>query len=488
MERVSKHFGRTRALHDVTLYVAPGEVVGLAGANGSGKSTLLKLLTGDLRPDEGCVMVDGEAVTLRSPADAISLGIALVAQEVPLAPDLSVVENVMMGRAQQKYGFVRWKRMRAAAEGPLGAVGYRGPANAPLQTLDANERQMVAVAQALTKGARLVALDEPTSSLSNDEVGVVMEMISRLAAAGVAVILISHRASELYASASRIAVLRDGELVHDGPAAELDETDLTHLITGSADDERSPHVPTERGESRLTVKGVSSSVLRTVNLEMSAGTIVGITGLVGSGRSELLAACFGLHAITSGRVLLNQTEVGMRRPRSALSMGAIYVPPDRKLSGVLLDQSVARNIALTAHTSLFGTRMSTPRSESRLASELCSQFRISCPSVATPVRSLSGGNQQKVLLARAAAVGPTVWLLDEPTRGVDIGAKQDIHRALRSAAISGALVVVATAETTDLVELCDRVIVMSAGAVVADLTGDDCNESTITRNALGAQT
>jgi ABC-type sugar transport system ATPase subunit len=521
---VRKRFGGVRALRGARMELSrPGVVHGLIGANGSGKSTLLGILSGQQRPDAGTVAIDGAEVVLSSPLAALRHGIAMVAQETALAPDLSIAENVFLGGrlVRRRVRGIDWRATNARAAALLGELGLHEDPATPVSRLRPDRRQMVEIARALSLDARILILDEPTSSLGDDEVAALFAAVRRLQGRGVSTIFVSHRLPELLALSDELTVLRDGETVAAGPVAAFDADRIVEAMVGPAGAERAgrrtrppaPSRPRDAGASgddapapgdgaataaapaaqtaapapapALRLRGLAApGLLSGIDLDVGAGEVVGLAGVVGAGRSELLEAVFGVLPAT-GSVELHGEPLTARDPREAIAAGVGYLPPDRKHQGLVLQRSVADNLAMVATRDAGRLRAPGGAAERALVREAVETMRIVAASPAAAVSTLSGGNQQKVALGKWIAARSRVLLLDEPTRGVDVAAKAEIHRLLRAAAADGAALLVSSSETGELLELCDRVVVLSRGAIVASLTSEEASEEVLARFAGG---
>jgi ABC-type sugar transport system ATPase subunit len=470
-ERVHKRFGGVHALRGAGLSVHPGEVHALVGENGSGKSTLLKILDGRLKPDEGEV-VGGERV-------------ATVSQETTLAPDLSIAENIFLGhRMARRAGVIDWRATRANAARALERLGLALDPAVPVRRLRPDQAQMVEIARALSMDARVLILDEPTSSLTDDEVQALFAAMARLREQGVAVIFVSHRLNEVFAVADRITILRDGQTVAAGPASQFDREKLIGLMVGR---ELADAAPTahEAKDVVLRTRGLTlPGFFADVDLEVSRGEIVGLAGLVGAGRTELLESLFGLHR-PRGVVELDGREVRYRQPRDAIRDGVALVPADRKRQGLVLDRSVRDNLLMASTSG--GFRLRHPRASRELATvgAAMNDLQIRAHSAGAPVATLSGGNQQKVVLGKWLETKPRLLMLDEPTRGVDVGAKGEIYRLLFEARTRGIGILISSSEIPELLTLCDRVVVMFRGGVAASLGRADATEALIAHHAGG---
>ncbi|MEQ8719569.1 MAG: sugar ABC transporter ATP-binding protein [Acidimicrobiales bacterium] len=485
LEAIDKKYPGVHALRSVDLVLEPGEVHVLAGENGSGKSTLMKVLAGAERPGGGRVVLDGAPVTFRRVSDAWERGIALVSQELALAPHLSVAENIFLGHRQARRPWgIAWGETSRRAEAVLARLGVGIDPDRPAGELPIDQQQLVEIARAISSDARVLILDEPTSSLDPAEVGRLFEVVRGLVADGLIVVFISHRLREMLEIGDRFTVLRDGARVAGAPRAEVDEHWLVRNMVGR---ELSQLVHDRRigpGDVVMSVDGLTDRAgrVRGISFEARAGEILGLAGIAGAGRTELLETVVGLRSRAAGSVTVDGVEVPPS-PRGCRRGGVVLVPDDRRGKALVMSMSVGENLGLTdtrsplrlnrraAHASEFDTW------KQRLA--------IKVPSAATPVSTLSGGNQQKVVVARAMREEPRVLLLDEPTRGVDIGAKADIYGLVADVADSGAGVVVASSEIPELLLLCDRILVFHHGVVAAELTGEDMNEEAIVAAATG---
>ncbi|MEA2305159.1 MAG: ribose transport system ATP-binding protein, partial [Solirubrobacteraceae bacterium] len=473
---VHKRFGGVHALRGADLTIsAPGVVHALIGQNGSGKSTLLGVLSGQLRPDEGGLALDGGKVAFASAASAIAHGVAMVSQETAVVPELSVAENVLLGRRSVRgpLGLDRRRTRRRALE-VLARLSLDYDPDLPVGRLRPDQQQMVEIARALSMDARILVLDEPTSSLTDDEVEALFTAVRELTRQGVSVIYVSHRLSELFAVADELTVLRDGLTVAQGPMAGFDTDTVVQAMVGEARTGRvaagRAHAPMEASTPAVAVRGLSvRGLLHDVDLEVGRGEIVGVAGLVGAGRSELLKAIFGVLAIDAGAVEVEGRPVSAGHPRSAIRQGLGFLPPDRKTEGVVLSMSVADNLGMVRTNSRARLAPPARAAEAALCTETCRTIRIRTPSIGAPVWTLSGGNQQKVALGKWLGTGIKALLLDEPTRGVDVGAKAEIHDRLRATAAAGTGLLVSSSEHDELLELCDRILVMSRGRIVASL-------------------
>jgi ABC-type sugar transport system ATPase subunit len=492
MRGLAKRFGAQVALQDVSLAIAAGEVHALAGENGAGKSTLMAILSGALAPDEGQVLWEGQPILLPDVRSAQALGISIVHQEPQLVASLSVAENIGLGRLPHRAGPVRLVdagAMRAAARTALDVLGVSVPVEAAVGAIGVAQRQLVAIARALHFGARLIILDEPTSSLSLGEIEALMASLRGLRARGTTLVYISHRLEELRGIADRVTVLRDGRVVTTAPMAETSTDALITAMSGrelAADLQAGP--PPPGTEPRLRVRDLArAGRLHAVSLEVSAGEIVGLAGLMGSGRSRTLRTIFGADRRDAGTVEVVAADGwrGVDDVAGAIAAGVGLVPEDRRTLGLVFTATVCDNVGL--RTPPDGRRWGFLRYRvlRAVAEAALATLRIKARGIDDPVRTLSGGNQQKVVLGRWLR-DTRVLLLDEPTRGVDVSAKAEIHRHLRALAASGVALLVASSELPELLALCDRIMVMRQGRMVGELPRDRATPAEILSLATGA--
>ncbi|AVH55100.1 MULTISPECIES: sugar ABC transporter ATP-binding protein [Streptomyces] len=494
---LSKTFPGVRALSSVDFTARAGEVHALIGENGAGKSTLIKVLTGVYQPDEGEVTYDGSPVRFTTPLQAQQAGISTIYQEVNLVPLMSVARNLLLGREpHNRLGLIDFRRMHQQAEEALRGLGIRVDVRRQLRELGVGAQQMVALARAVSVDARVVIMDEPTSSLEPREVETLFGVIRTLRESGIAVIYVSHRLDELYAICDTVTVLRDGKLVHTGRIADLDRLRLVSLMLG-----REIGVVQDEGLTKFTGShdAASEPVLRAENLTVRhqlhgvsvavrPGEVVGLGGLLGSGRTETAKAIAGALRIDSGRVVVAGTAVRSGSTPAAIRAGISLLPEDRKAEGVVPGLSVRENIALAALPGLSRFGLVDEARIDRIVDTFMKRLRIKAAGPHQKVGELSGGNQQKVLLARWLAMHPKVLLLDEPTRGIDVGAKAEVQKLIDELADDGLGVVLISSDTEELIEGSDRVVVLKDGAVVAELTGDAVTEDRLMRAIATAHT
>ena len=493
VEGVVKRFGGHTALGGISLSIHPGEIIALAGENGAGKSTLMAICSGALAPDEGTLQWEGHPVRFAGTADALQAGIAIVHQEPQVVGCLSVAENLVLGRMPRRAaGIVDWTLVERSAAEALAKVGLSLPLHAAVASLGPGVRQLIAIARAVHGGAKLLILDEPTSSLALDDARRLGDIVREVAARGTAVVYISHRIEELRPLAERLVVLRDGRVTLDAPLASVTPGAFWSALSGGVEEKAAGQVgspPSGRQDALLEVRGLRQHQrLRDVSVDVAAGEIVGVAGLVGAGRSRLLHAIFGAEKTDGGtvRVRAGDNLRDVRSMREAIAAGMGLLPEDRRRQGLVLGNSIADNIALAIPNDAVSGGWLRLRRIVEVAQAAVERFQIRARSPRQPVIELSGGNQQKVLLARWLRAGTRVLLLDEPTRGVDVVAKAEIHNVIREAAARGMGVLVASSDLPELLILCDRIYVMRAGAIAGEVLAAEADTTRLLTIASGA--
>jgi ribose transport system ATP-binding protein len=489
---IGKRFGASRALGGVDFSLQAGEIHALCGENGAGKSTLMKIIDGIHAPDEGAIFLRGNPVTVRGPAHAMRLGIGLVHQEIALCGDATVAENIFMAQinAAGALGWMDYPALNAQARTLLRRLGQDIDPQARVDDLGLSLQQLVEIAKALSLDCKVLILDEPTAALTERESAALFRVLHELKAQGIGIILISHRMAEIFTHCDRVTVLRDGRDVYCGPVAETSPDELVRRMVGRA---LGQYFPPKRagdgraGEDLLVVQDLADDLrVHGVSFRLRRGEILGIAGLMGAGRTELAQVLCGLRRPRRGTVRLNGAALAIRTYADALAHGIAYLSEDRKAAGVFLDLSVAQNIcamALARVSSRWGLLQGT--AQRSLAETLGGRLRLKCESVAAPAASLSGGNQQKVAIAKLLATQPAVLLMDEPTRGVDVGAKSEIHHILRELADQGVGVVVISSELPEILGLCDRALVVRGGRIAGEVDACAMTEEALLRLASG---
>ncbi|HEY3900711.1 MAG TPA: sugar ABC transporter ATP-binding protein [Chthoniobacter sp.] len=470
LNNVTKSFGAVRALRGVSFDLQAGEVHALLGENGAGKSTLIKVITGAHAPDDGTIEIDGRVVGHLSPARAHSLGIACIYQQPALFPDLSVAENIGLRLEKSSpVHLVPWKQRQERARTLLQRIGAEIDPAAEVRTLSMPEQQLVEIACALGAGARVVVMDEPTASLTQKEQHLLFAVVRDLRAHGVGVIYISHRLEEIFALADRVTILRDGQTVGTNRVDEIDETAMIRMMVGREVTAMYPPSQSAPGEPVLQLSGVGSSAggVRAVDLELRAGEVVGMAGLVGAGRTELAQTLFGLTPADAGEIKLGGQPIHIASPQTAVAHGIAYVPEDRRRHGVILEMPIADNVTMAIHARIFPGGWLRSAAERKLTLDFIRDLGVKATGPEAPGGSLSGGNQQKIALARWLATKPRVLILDEPTQGVDVGAKSEIYKIIRQLAAEGLAVLMISSDLPEVLGMSDRILVMRGGTIVA---------------------
>ncbi len=487
MRGICKAFGRIRVLKGVDLVLRGGEVHALLGENGAGKSTLMKVLFGIVRPDEGTVEIDGlGAVQVESPRHALSLGIGLVSQELSLVPQLDVAQNIYLGRARG-VGIVPRRRNRDEATAILRTLAPHLRAETPISSLGMADRQLVEISRTLARGGRIIAFDEPTSSLTPSERDSLFRVIDGLRQAGKAIIYISHRMEEIRAIADRFTVMRDGQVIASDAMADFTDARLNELIAGrelSVALEGKPAGQQAARQPLLELSMLSTERLRGIDLTVHPGEIVGLAGLVGSGRSAILRTIFGMDALTGGEIRVAGKPVAIARPKQAMAAGIALIPEDRRGHAIVPMMTIEQNFGLASDARF--SRAGVLRGAARRAEirRYVEELHIRPADIATPMANLSGGNQQKVVIARWLATGARVLMFDEPTRGIDVGAKAEIYALLRRLAADGAAVLVVSSELPELLLLSHRIGIVNRGRLTHMLENDGAlNEDILMRHA-----
>src|SRR4051794_27469823 len=487
LEDASKSYGAVRAARGVSIALRSGEVRALAGENGAGKSTIVRMLAGVQRPDEGDVLVDGAPADFHGPADARDAGIAVIYQEPTLFPDLSVAENVMMGR--HPLGSLRRIDRRALHAGVrelMDRLGVRLDPEQPVRGLSIADQQIVEIAKALSFDARVLIMDEPTAALSGHEVERLFGVVRALRQRGAAVLFISHRLEEIFAICDTVTVLRDGEVTHDGATAGLTTDELVRRMVGRELSTMFPKQDAAVGASVLKVHRLTrEGVFFDISFEVRAGEIVALAGLVGAGRSEVARAIFGIDKPDAGHVEVDGRRLPGGKPLSAMRAGIGFVPEDRRQQGLVMDLSIARNATMTRMGKLSRFGLIHAAAENNLTREWATRLQLKFHRLDDPAGFLSGGNQQKVVLAKWLATEPRLLILDEPTRGIDVGTKAEVHRLMSELAGRGLAVLMISSELPEVLGMADRVLVMHEGRLTAELSRSEADEETVIRAATG---
>jgi ABC-type sugar transport system ATPase subunit len=480
MRDIDKSFPGVHALKKVSLSIEAGEVHALIGENGAGKSTLMKILSGVYQSDGGEILINGRAVKIDLPEKATRLGISIIYQELNLMPNLSIAENIFVGREKRRGPFLDTAATIAEAEKYTREVGLQVSVGTPVQNLSIAQRQMVEVAKALSVNAKVIIMDEPTSSLTEPEVVILMGIIRKLRDQGTSIVFISHRLSEIFEISDRITVLRDGEVIDTVAASGCGEDALIHMMVGRSLTDLFPKEAVPPGDVILEAEHVSSgSMVRDVSFTLRRGEILGFAGLVGAGRSELMSVVFGFRRLDSGKIRIDGRELPPNSPVESIRRGIGFVPEDRKLQGLVLGMSLRENATLASLENVSGGGFIKSGEERKLADSYVDKLSIRTPGIEQKVQNLSGGNQQKVVIAKWLATHPKVLIMDELTRGIDVGAKKEIYNLITMLAKEGVGIILISSELPEVLGMSDRIIVMHEGMIKGELDRRDATQKRI---------
>lgn len=481
IRHVSKAFPNVQALTDVSLDIKPGEILAFMGENGAGKSTLLKIINGDYQPDEGTLTINGQALSFSNPHAAHKAGIRVIYQEPEIVPGIDVAENIWVGELPKRLGWIDRRELNERVRKSLTEYGFSDilPMNLLGDQLSSAQRQLVEIMRALKEGVRVLALDEPTSSLSDEEVDRLFTLVRRLRDEGVAIIYVSHRIKEILRLCDRVAILRDGRLITVRPSSELNDDEIVRLMVGRELSDVFKRHPAATGHEVLRVSNLSSNWHKDINFHINAGEVVGFSGLVGAGRTELAKVIFGEMPKNSGRVLINGKDVNIHQPNDAIANGIGFAPEDRKREGLVLIRSVLENGSMAILRRLSRFHFVRSHMERQVVSGYVQKLKVRTPSLEQEVGKLSGGNQQKVVLARWLAARPKILILDEPTRGIDVGAKAEIYHLIDDLANEGLGIMLISSELSEILGLSDRIYVMQNGRITGELPGASATEEKI---------
>lgn len=487
MQGISKSFGPIRAVEDVTLRVRQGAVHALVGENGAGKSTLMKILSGALQPDTGAIVRNGKTCAWKHPSDSLAARVAMIYQELSLAPDLTIAENVWLGiePSGPLPGTYSKSQMLADTRALAESHGFDVDPDQKVESLPASTCQIVEVLKALARNAEILVMDEPTSSCGEHEVAVLLEMVKKLSRAGTTIIYISHRLEEVVEIAEDITILRDGRVVHTSPMKGLEIPDVVKHMVGRDLDDYFPKRQVEVGSTALRVSDLSSQAVESISFDLHWGEIVGVAGLVGAGRTELARVLCGLEPSIRGSVELDGNSVNIATPADALSQGIMYITEDRKRTGLCLDLPAAWNMTLPCLAELGMKHVLDLGRENEIAQKTAKKLSLKWSGPGAPASSLSGGNQQKLLLGRALIAQSRLWVLDEPTRGIDIAAKVDIYELIGRMASEGKAVLIISSDLPELFGITDRILVMRRGRIVADLVTSETTQEAVMHLMVG---
>lgn len=483
---IAKAFGGIQAVRGVSLAVGRGEILALCGENGAGKSTLAKILAGEIVPDAGTIALDGQEIRLSDPAQARQMGIAVIYQELNYVPTLTVAENVLLGRLPKRGPVVDWEAVNREARAILAPLAPHLDPRTIVASLPVAERQIVEIARALSLEARVIVMDEPTAALSEQEVQRLFTLVRRLAESDVSIIYISHRLDEVFSLADRIAVLRDGALVADWPTAETTRAEVVRAMVGRSVDELYPRRESTPGEPLLEVRGLGrGEKLTDISFLVRSGEIVGVFGLLGSGADLLVKAIFGAERADRGEVIVAGRSLGLPTPGRARRAGIALVPGERKEEGLVLGMSVRENLSLSTLGAISDWGFIRQGIERARAVEMVRALQIRTPGIEAPVGRLSGGNQQKVVLGRWLEARPRVFVLEEPTRGIDVGAKVEVYRLMENLAEEGAAILLVSSELPEILSMSDRILTIADGRLTGEFQRGAVTQEEILDSAIG---
>ena len=490
LQDIVKTFPGVRALDGVSFQVMPGEVHALLGENGAGKSTLMKVLGGIHQPDEGKIFIAEQPAVMKSPLDAKSKGVVFIHQELSLADELSAAENIYLGELPRKsFGRVDWTTLYEKSDAILARLKCSFDSRKLVGDLSIANKQMVEIARALTVDAKAVIFDEPTASLTDAEKVVLFDVINDLRSDGVGVVYISHRMDEIFTISDKISVLRDGSYRGSLVTADTDEDEVTKLMIGRSLDSENPIVPAKKGPIALEVQGLScGDLFQNVSFKVHEGEVVGFYGLVGAGRTEIAETLFGLRAPSAGKILLEGKEVKIASPIEAIAHGISLVPEDRKGQGLVLGMNCKDNMTLPQISDLTAGPFVSDGAEVAIFDQYRDRLQIKTPGWRQKVGNLSGGNQQKIVIGKWLSMAPKVLIVDEPTRGIDVGSKAEIHNLIRDLASQGYAVIVISSEMPEVLRVSDRVVAMFHGEIIREFTSDEVNEDNLVQAISGIRT
>lgn len=487
MKGINKSFGSNQVLKDAGFLLKDGEVHALMGENGAGKSTLMKILTGVYTKDSGKVIVDGEEVSYKTPQEAEKAGIVFIYQEINALFDLTVEENMFMGKEiTKKFGVCDKKAMREKAKEVMDKVGVSIPVDAVMSDLSVGQQQMIEICKALMVDAKVIIMDEPTAALTESETEGLFKVINQLRKKGVSIVYISHRMEEIFALCDRITILRDGQYIDTKEIKDLTMDDVVQMMIGREIGERFPKRTSKIGDVVLKVEGLTSGKLfHDVDFEVRAGEVLGVAGLMGAGRTEIMQAIFGNLKKDSGKIYIDGEEVSIKNPRQAIKAGIGFVTEDRKTEGLLLEKSIAENIEIANLGKVSKGGVLRKEKQDEIVKKGIDEFRVKCFGPWHECNNLSGGNQQKVVLAKWVYTDPKILILDEPTRGVDIGAKKEIYDVINELAAKGVAVIMVSSELPEVLGMSDRIMVIREGEVRGIIDGKEADQAKIMTLATG---
>jgi len=486
---IEKSFPGVKALSGAGLNVYPGRVMALVGENGAGKSTLMKVLTGIYQKDAGSLQFLGKETAFTGPRDSQQAGIGIIHQELNLIPQLTIAENIFLGREfVNRFGAIDWKRMYAEADQLLSRLNLSYRSHRLVGELSIGDQQMVEIAKVLSFQSQVIIMDEPTDALTDTETASLFNVINELKAQGCGIVYISHRLKEIFEICDDVTVMRDGQFIAEQAVSTLAEDRLIEMMVGRRLDEQYPRINLPRGSERLQVKQLSGPGVKDVSFNLYAGEILGVAGLMGAGRTELMKIIYGAAATTSGSLVLDGQQIHCRTPQQGLAQGIVYISEDRKRDGLVLGMSVKQNMSLTALQYFSNGWGQLKQAEERLTvGDFIKLFNIKTPSMEQPIGLLSGGNQQKVAIARGLMTRPKVLILDEPTRGVDVGAKKEIYQLINKFKQEGLSIILVSSEMPEVIGMSDRIMVMHEGRLSGEFTAAEATQEVLMAAAVGKQ-
>lgn len=489
MKNIHKSFGTNRVLAGVDFDLREGEVHALMGENGAGKSTLMNILTGLHSRDEGTIVIDGQETYFSSPKEAEEKGIAFIHQELNIWPEMTVLDNLFIGKEPTSgLGFLNMKQMKALAKEQFGKLSVTIPLTQEAGECSVGQQQMIEIAKALMTKAKVIIMDEPTAALTEREIEKLFEVIRSLKKEGVSIVYISHRMEEIFTICDRITVMRDGKSVDTKPIPDTNFDEVVRKMVGRELTERYPARHPVPGDVVLEVKNISSKgKFENVSFSVRAGEIVGMSGLMGAGRTEMMRAIFGLDPLDSGEIWVRGKKVNIRKPDDAVKHGIGFITEDRKDEGLVLDFSVRENMALTNLFSFSSKGFISAKKELDFVDTLTKRLQIKTHTTETPARNLSGGNQQKVVIAKWIGIGPSVLILDEPTRGVDVGAKREIYQLMNELTERGVAILMVSSELPEVLGMSDRILIVHEGRISGEVSGENATQEQIMTLATGGQ-
>lgn len=485
LDNICKSFPGVRALYNAGLSVYPGKVMALMGENGAGKSTLMKILTGIYSKDSGSIHYQGQEVTFKNPKMSQLAGISIIHQELNIIPNLTIAENIFLGREfTNKFGSIDWKKMTTESEKLLKRLKIKHSPTTPVEQLSLGELQMIEIAKALSFDAKVIIMDEPTDALTDTETDALFNVIRELKQQNCGIVFISHRMQDIFTICDDVTVLRDGELIAERSLKEINEEQLIELMVGRKLSEQYPHIESPIGDTVLEVKNISGCGVHNASFKLHRGEILGISGLMGAGRTELMKLIYGALPKTAGEVFLKQKQLSIHSPQDGLNNGIVYISEDRKGDGLVLGMSIKENMTLTALKQLTKHYSINHKAEKMTVNDFILLFNIKTPSMDQTIGLLSGGNQQKVAIAKGLMTRPDVLILDEPTRGIDVGAKKEIYQLINKFKEEGMSIIIVSSDMPEIIGMSDRVLVMNNGEIRAEYLRNEVTQEKLLTAAI----